>query len=66
MQGLEDEEHGVEDIHAQVLPSDDGVGVGEGGVQDPEGVDHLGGEGGREGGGQEVAVSHPTDFEAIS
>ena len=60
MQGLEDEEHGVEDIHAQVLPSDDGVGVGEGGVQDPEGVDHLGG-GGREGGRGAGSSSESSD-----
>ena len=50
VQELEDEEHAVEDVHAQVFPPDYGVGVRESGVQDPEGIDRLGREGGREGG----------------
>jgi hypothetical protein len=47
---LQDEQHGIEHVHAQILAPDDGVRVRERGVDDPEGVDDLGREGGREGG----------------
>lgn len=39
MEGLEDEEHAVEHVHEGETPADDVVGVREGGVHDPEGVD---------------------------